>query len=195
MEIILNIIKEFQIILAVISLITGLLQCFFGYKFLRFWVTLIGFLIGFSAGLGIASANIDVKYVPLIIGVAAGILLGFLSFKIYLVGVFLFIGTIAAVATGSFLKYASLPAVAAIIICIAVFILCGILAVKFQRPMVIVITALSGASASAKALRTLVAAVSANHTYFIIILLGLAACGILLQFLTTRGPKQRRHRR
>ena len=195
MEIILNIIKEFQIIFAVISLITGLLQCFFGYKFLRFWITLIGFLIGFAAGLGIASANIDIKYVPLIIGIAAGILLGFLSFKIYLVGVFLFIGTIAAVATGSLLKYASLPAVAAIIICIAVFILCGILAVKFQRPMVIVITALSGASASAKALRTLVAAVSANHTYFIIILLGLAACGILLQFLTTRDPKQRRHRR
>ena len=38
---------------AVIALILSLLQCFFGYKMLRFWVALIGFVIGFTAGSGI----------------------------------------------------------------------------------------------------------------------------------------------
>ena len=83
--------SQIVVAVAVITLILSLLQCFFGYKMLRFWVALIGFVIGFAAGSGIIANIMEVpsKVLIVLVGITAGALLGILAFKLYVVGVFI----------------------------------------------------------------------------------------------------------
>ena len=89
---------QIVIVAAVIALILALLQCFFGYKMLRFWVALIGFALGSAIGSGII-ANImenPSKVLIVLVGITAGAFLGILAFKLYVVGVFIYCGLLGA---------------------------------------------------------------------------------------------------
>ena len=182
-----NFFTGFGQVMLVFSVALALLQCFFGYRLLKFWIAVIGFLVGFALGFGIAMYNIDGEaYLPAVIGLIAGIILALLAFKLYLVGVFLFCGAIAF----SAVQTISLPEgqawdVVLIILGIVAFIVAGFLAVKFSRPCIIAITAISGAFNAVDALQTPVPALGADSLR-IAAGVGLAALGIVVQFLTTR---------
>ena len=77
----------------------ALLQCLFGYKFMRTWTLLIGFLIGFLGAYNIALQFIPkpVLY-PALIAFGAGVLIAALAYVVYPLGVFLFAGFIVDLA-------------------------------------------------------------------------------------------------
>lgn len=184
-----KLLAQLSAVFLVLSLVTGIIQCFFGYRLLKFWITLFGFLLGFLLGYGISGQLVsDSAVVPVLAGIAAGLLAGFLAFKIYLLGVFVFCGLL-----GFYLVSAiSFPSgdgwtVLAFILEIVAFVAVGILSVKFARPFIIVITAGSGAFSAVRALASLTPSVALLQVQSsrLIILLVLAACGIMLQFLMT----------
>lgn len=174
----------------VVTLIFALLQCFFGYKLLRAWITFVGFLIGFFLGMIISGALGASGYVPVIVGIIAGILIALLAFKIYLVGVFLYCGTIAAAATRliPFPEGKGWVAVS-FVIAVAAFLIAGFLAVKFAKPCIIGITAISGACTAVQAIQELSVEFATSDKAPLLALAGLIAAGVLVQVLTTRGKK------
>ena len=191
-----KLLDQISAVFLVLSLITGIIQCFFGYRLLKFWITLFGFLLGFLLGYGISGQLAsDSAAVPVLAGIAAGLLAGFLAFKIYLMGVFVFCGLLWFYLVSA-ISYPSGDGwtVLAFVLEIAAFVAVGILSVKFARPFIIVITAGSGAYAAVRALTSLAPSVTLLQVQNsrLIILLVLAACGIMLQFLMTADDSRPR---
>ncbi|MEE1113683.1 MAG: hypothetical protein UHN88_01250 [Eubacterium sp.] len=173
----------------VINLVIAILQCFFGYKLLRFWTALVGFLIGFLLGFLITGAVAPSlsAYIPVLVGAAAGFVLSILAYKIYLAGVLVYCGIIAVSAVYSInFPEGQLMHFLKIVLMILAFLLAGVLAVKFARPCIIVISAVSGAGAAVGALITLSAKVSSDMNLQLVIFAAMAILGMVIQFLTTR---------
>ena len=184
---IMGMLSKLETVFLIVSLIFGLFQCFFGFRFVKFWITVLGFTLGFAAGLGVSSLFIESQILRYAISLAAGMLIGFLSYKLYKVGVFIFIGLIGAIIGGVVLYRTEITANVIIIVCVILFIICGILAVKFQKPIIIIVTSVSGATAAANALSSLVSDIGSVSYYPILVFLGFAAAGILLQFISNRS--------
>lgn len=175
-------------VLVVFAIALSLLQCFLGYKLLKFWVSVIGFLAGFSLGFVLTSLAWKTDaYLPAAIGIAAGLVLALLAFKLYLAGVFIFCGSIAFGAVRT-LPFPSEEAwkVAALVLALVAFVAAGLLAVKFSRPCIIAITAVTGAVNAVHSLGTPVPQLDLNANMALALTAALATLGILIQFLTTR---------
>lgn len=175
-------------VLAVGSLILGILQCFFGFRLLRFWISVTGFLLGLYLGRTISSDFIsEPQYAPWLIGAVCGFLLCFFAYRIYLSGVFIFCGILAA----SVIRMIPFPEGHAwkavlYILMAAGFVLAGVLAVKFSRPAVIFITAGAGAAVSVHALALMKTNISGNPDLQKLVIAVLFAAGAAVQFLTSR---------
>ena len=62
-------------------LVLGIINCVLGYRLLRFWMMLFGFLIGGGIGLGVAyTMGIQEKYMYAVIMIGVGILLAVIAF-------------------------------------------------------------------------------------------------------------------
>ena len=71
-------------------LVLGVINCVLGYRLLRFWMMLFGFLIGGGIGLGVAyTMGIQEKYMYAVIMIGVGILLAVIAFLSYKVGIFI----------------------------------------------------------------------------------------------------------
>ena len=174
------------------TVLIGLLQCFSGYKLLRFWITLSGFGAGLIAGYLLSSMLIpDLagrEYMPIVIALAAGILCGFLAHKVYLAGVFLFCGLMAFSAMAS-VRFPAGDAwqIFGFAARVAAFLIVGYIGMKFARPAVILISSLAGALSVARALPSFVPVLQGDEELQLLILVLLAAAGIVVQYVTTRG--------
>ena len=118
--------------------------------------------------------------VALLVGVALGLVLGLVAFKIYRVGIFLL--SFGAVYT---MFYALIPiSWVGIVVGIAGGILAGILAVKFLRPVIILTTGIGYGLSAGQMLLSLFKVTSLA----VILPVGaaLALAGILVQFKTTK---------
>ena len=128
--------------LAVGSLILGILQCFFGFRLLRFWISVTGFVLGLYLGETISSKFLsEPRYAPWLIGAVCGFLLCFFAYRIYLAGVFLFCGILAA----SVIRLIPFPdgrawKVLLYVLMVAGFVLFVVVSVRFSRPALIFIT-------------------------------------------------------
>lgn len=173
-------------------LLTGMLQCFAGYRLLKFWISLSGFAVGLFMGYAVSSMLLEntegKSYIPFVIALAAGILCGFLAHKAYLAGVFLFCGIMA------FTLAAAYPfpetegwEIAAFVIRVAVFLIAGFAGMKFAKPAVILISSFAGASSAMRALPSFVPALTAERDLQFICLAVLTAAGILIQSISSRG--------
>lgn len=180
-----------QVILA-FSLLFAVLQCFFGYRLLKIWIGLVGFLLGFALGYLISGALVDGKaYLPALIGIVTGVIFALLAFKIYLIGVFLYCGAIAASAVHAL----PLPSeegwkVLGIVLCVLAFLAVGFLATKFSKPFIIAVTASTGAVKVAESLQGMSGALAENQTLVWLIIVVLAAAGMAVQFMTARGKRR-----
>lgn len=171
-----NVFADISNIALLIGLVIALIQCFFGYKIIRSWIAIIGFLLGAVAGYGIVFSVTDELTYGLIAGVIGGILLGFLAYKVYLFGVFALalLGTYY-LCTSFFGSLHPLSFVIAILV--------AILAVKYMRPAIIFVTAFTGAFA---ALEAAPAFISYDVTLTIPIGVVIALIGAAVQFATTK---------
>lgn len=165
-----------------------LVECFMGYKAIKWLVAIVGFILGFFIGFSIACGMYTNDfYIPTVIGIAAGIGLALVAFKLYLVGVFIFCGAVASRAV------ASLPfgddqtqSILKLILCLAVFVVVGILAVKFAKFCIIAITAVTGSINAINHLKTPIVILDENMILRIAFIALLAIVGILIQKATNK---------
>ena len=164
-----------------IVLVIGLLNCFLGYRLLRFWVMLVGFATGGVAGaMGAHTMNLS-KPAILGIALAAALLLAALAFFIYKAGIFILCAGIGWALT----IYAVHPTTS------LTFFLCilsggglGILGVHFAKPIIIAGTAIQGGAFAGIAGAHLVQL--EEMPYGLLIGIGTAVLGILVQAATNR---------
>ena len=187
-----GIVDEVNQVLVIFTIAFCLLQCFLGYKLLKIWVSVIGFLAGFSLGFVLTSlAWKSDAYLPAAVGIAAGVALALLAFKLYLAGVFLFCGCIAFGAVRN-LPFPSGEAwkIGGLVLALVAFLAAGLLAVKFSRPCIIAISAVTGAVNAVHSMQTPLPELAANASMALALTAALAILGILIQFLTTRSGKR-----
>ena len=72
-----------------IVLVFGLVNCILGYRLLRFWMMIFGFLMGAGAGFfGVYEAGASDKTIYVVVMLIAGVVLAVISFAIFKAGIF-----------------------------------------------------------------------------------------------------------
>ena len=126
----------------IIALIIAIITCFFGYKLNKGLIAILGLILGFLIGITYLPNIIIDKTLIYILSAVIAIFFGFISYKLYLVGIFF----LCAIATYILCENFGLTGNLQTIIGILVGLIAGILGVKFTRPLMIISTGLSGAS-------------------------------------------------
>ncbi len=180
----------------VVGIVIALLFCFFGYKGLKFFVALGGFLIGALIGIFVAVTSRTPFPTFLVVIIVVGIIVALISFFLYKIGVFL---TVAVSVGGTVFALLSEPAggTLAAVVAIAAGILVAVLAVKHIRTVVIWVSGLAGGLAFAYRFVPGVlgerlsgsSSVLSGATGIVIIGLAVSFLGILFQYRTTKKEK------
>ncbi len=172
----------------IIIMALALLQCLFGYKFMKSWTLLIGFLIGFIAAYNIALQFIPTPVLyPALIAFLAGVLVAAIAYLVYPVGVFLFAGFVVDLALLMIVPTPDTQLLELLIYIVAgvLFVIAGLLCARYRRPVVIVVTAIAGAIVAMNQIAKLGVGFNVSNYILLAITAGLCALGILVQFLTT----------
>lgn len=134
-------------LLLLMEVIISFLNCFFGYRLMKLWVGLCGFLIGFMGGFLLISCVSTDRTVVFGGSMAVGLVLGVLAYVVYLVGL-LFLGWCAtfavAVVIGRGIETGIREKLGVLAIGALLGILVGVLCVLFARPCIILLTGISG---------------------------------------------------
>lgn len=160
----------------------GILNVILGYRLLRFWMMLGGFAIG--AGLGYLIVDmLELSDRNTILGIClgTGVALGLIAFLIYKAGIFM-LGAGIGLTVSVYVFHPTTSA--SFFVCILAGIGLGVLGVKFARPVVIFATSVMGGLLAGFSISKLVNI--AQVPYGLLIGLGLAALGILIQFATNK---------
>lgn len=171
---------------SVVTIITGAISCFLGYKLLRLWMVLGGLLIGGYGGFYITKIYSGNLLVQVIVAVLAAIILSMISYNLYLVGVFL-LCSLLGLMLSSFLIQPQSEVL--ILVCVAIGIAAGVLAVKFVRPMVILSTSFQGGVTMATGIMAL--AGLENNVFLGGVALAIGIFGCFVQFLISARKKNK----
>ena len=176
-----DLVSELGIFLTLITLIFYIGECFFGYRLMRSWISILGFLFGAIGGFHLTALLFHKTGYAIAGTIIGGVLLSALSYKIYLVGIFL----IAAYSIFQ-IGVTLLPLESVLLYLVSGIsgILAGNLAVKNMRPAIILITAFHGGIMSATLLPEFVALPAEATTLICGLILTIA--GIIVQFLTSK---------
>lgn len=203
-DILSGIINSLSTIMRAISFIIfiiGIIQCFFGYKWLRFVLAVSGFMtgavIGSIMGLigGLNSTDSVTEVVSMIIAVMVifGIIGAIISYKVYKLGVFL-VGFSGVYIISLFTSLAGRiisgndSISAAFVTALIPAVVAGVLMVKFTKPLIIIYTGISGAYTAAVS----AAALMGGGTFFFTVALSIA--GIYVQCKMNNGLKENRNK-
>lgn len=135
---------EAAILIALVSIAFGLLNCFFGYRIFRFVLGVYGFFLGALGGFALVVTVAPGQTLWLLLGAVVGGLLGAVLMAIfYFVGVFFIGALVGALLTDVVaLSFGVDPP---LLVLIVVALVAGIAALLFQRFGVVLATALGGA--------------------------------------------------
>lgn len=161
-----------------VLLFFGILNCILGYRLLRFWMMLGGFLAGAGIGFFIAS-TLEIKDKIVYAGIMAGcgIVLGIIAFMIYKVGVFV-IGAGIGFSLSLYILHPTTSSV--FFLCLLIGAALGTLGVRYSREVIIVSTSLMGGAMSGFSLAKL--GEMQEFPYGALMGVGFAALGMLIQF-------------
>ena len=176
--------------------VAALLQCFFGFRLLRFWVAAAGFVLGAYAGFRYLAPLVfseeSAAYLPYLIALLGGVVVSILSYKLFRLGLFLFTGLVAAGAvasawetSGNVLSGGWQNGIG-LVLPIGAFLLAGWLAIRFFRTAVIGVTGIGGAWIATDTLSKLLPQYFLEAKTILLVFAALAVCGVALQFLTTK---------
>lgn len=128
--------------IGVIGLISGAIQCFFGYRIFRVIISVIGFVVGALIGalIGVAASEVALA---VILAIAIGALGAWLALKLYKLGVFIVCFAAGALLGAAFGVMAGDAAVAVVLAGLFGIAL-GVLGVIFTTPVIILITGVGG---------------------------------------------------
>ncbi|KAL3661896.1 hypothetical protein V7S43_013189 [Phytophthora oleae] len=142
-------------IVAMTAIAIGIMTVFLGYRFFRATLFMVGFAFG-GTGLAMVAEQVfateewvvTASWGAFVIG---GVLCGFLVLYLTTFGIFA-VGTVAGVMLAmvfndafGYMIYPSNPDVILALLCVGLGLLCGILALKLEKPVLIVATSLFGA--------------------------------------------------
>lgn len=177
---------QLSVLLLIVRVAFGALNCFMGYQMLKFWISVCGFFLG--TGIGMTAVYIlqlsgNVKW---ILPLAAGGITAVLGYEVYLVGAF-FLGWVLTT-YGILMVVRQLdiePKMEILILAAGTLfgVLVGILVVKYARPCIIWLMAVSGGMSIATGVCGILQKDSG-----ILMLLIMAVCvpaGVFFQFKTT----------
>lgn len=133
----------------------GLIECFFGYRILRFLLGVLGFIAGAvifgSMGYELSGGS---ELISIAAGIAGGLAGAFIMYTLYIVGVFA-IGAALGFMTASYI-FGILNSDPMTIVLIASAAFGGILAAVLQKPMLILATAFGGSYAAVASISYLI---------------------------------------
>ena len=174
-----------------IVFVFGLTNCILGYRLLRFWMMIFGFCIG--AGIGFFLVyRIDTEekayYMAAMLGI--GVVMAVLAFMIYRAGIF-----ILGAGLGLFLSiYLIHPTSSfSFFLCILIGVGIGVLALRYDREVIIVGTSFLGGVTAGLSLAKLLA--MDQIPYGILFGAAFAILGMLIQFAITKPRAAKATRR
>lgn len=173
-----------------VGILFSLVNCFFGFRLQRVWIGVICFLIGFVT-MNVLGVNFSLNTaVAVLLGVVLGAVLAFISYKLYLAGVFIFTLGITLLCCVLLIPVQW----ACWTVGVLLGILLGVLAVKFTRPIMILVTGVSGGLSAAKSLTLLIPISFIQASVWTPVILGavLAAIGAAFQFSSTKKHQKTR---
>lgn len=179
-------IKNAVMIASIVSIVIGLLWCFFGLKLIRVWAAILGLALGFGIGAGVGAAFKLSPTVILICGAVVGILLAVLSAIFYHVGVF-----ILAWITGSSLAVFLLrPKDGKLeLACLGIGLVIALLTIRFAELIIILITGIYGAAGAGSGILSFLP--FDNQIIRIAVIAVLAVLGIGVQLLMESGKQKK----
>lgn len=166
-------------VLAIIAIIIGLLISFAGYKIQKSLITIVWFCIGYLLTTNILSNYIDVKNTIIIISIIVGIIFGSIGFKLERFALFICIAYLTYKNIGGYIT--GLDSNLIFMIEGAISLIVGGLSILFIKPILILITGITGANIIKYYLPTLI---SLSSNIILIIVVIVAILGILTQIKT-----------
>ena len=173
-----DLVNRFMMAIFAVILVFGILNCILGYRLLRFWMMLGGFLVGSGLALVIVhSMGTQEKSTMMIAALVTGVIFAVIAFLIYKAGVFILAAGIGWALSIYFLHPTSS---ASFFACILIGVALGSLAVKYCREVLIVATSLIGGVMAGVSLAKL--GNLADFPYGLGMSIGFAVIGMLIQF-------------
>lgn len=163
-------------IVNIVAVLIGLMSCFFGYKLNKTLIAIMGLIIGFNLGIVVLPNFITDQTIIYIVSAIIALLFGFISYNLYLVGIFL----LCAITVYSLCNNLGLESNIQTIISVISGIIAGILGVKFTRPLIIISTSLAGATTIIENVFFLLNI--QNNIFELLLFLIIAILGITYQF-------------
>ena len=189
------IIEQNNLIVIITALVIALLYVFFGYKLLRVYISLLGFLIGFALGIVICAVfDLSNTTAVIVIICVCAVALAALGFWLYKAGLFVMILlSLFPIILSIVSEFTTIQPVFMWIGSILFALVLAILAIFFVRPVVIIVTAVSGGlSIASLVVNSLLPEIAQVNTMdgariFMLIIGGvIAVLGIYFQFVTTK---------
>ena len=163
-------------IIDIITLIIALLTCLFGYKLNKGLIAVMGLIIGFQISSTYLPSIITDQNLIYLLSIIIALIIGMLSYKLYLVGIFF----LCAVSAYIIFENLNLTGNIQIIFGLIIGVIAGILGVKFTRPIMIISTSLCGSSL---VINTLMPALNIqNNNISLILTLIIAIISMAYQF-------------
>ena len=161
-----------------IILVFGIMNCVLGYRLLRFWMMIFGFLMGAGIGLfAVKQIGLGDKLYYAVGMIGVGLILAILSFAVFKAGIFIMGAGIGLTLT----VYLIHPTTSfSFFICLLVGVGLGMLALRYEREVIIVGTSILGGILSGFATAKL--AKMEEIPFGIIFSIGFALIGMLIQF-------------
>jgi uncharacterized membrane protein len=169
--------SQINALIAVFLLIIGALQCFYGYKLFKFWIAVTWFIVFGLLGGIIGNSFAGDMGSTVFFAIMFAVLGAWISFKLYLAGVFLLCGSL-----GFLLGYLLTQEMALGII---IGLVLGVLGTLFVKPVVIISTSLSGGIGVGMALATLLEVESSLTRVILSIIF--VILGLYVQYITNNS--------
>lgn len=129
------------------AVVVGLIECFFGYRILRFLLGVLGFIVGavVAGSLAYELSNSS-DLISIVAGIAGGLIGAFIMYTLYIVGLFA-IGAALGFMISSYI-FGILNKDTVMYMQIAAATVVGLLAAVFRKPVLILATAYGGSYAA-----------------------------------------------
>ena len=175
-----------------ITVLLGILSCFFGLKLARFWSFLTVFVIGTGAAAAVAMQITSDETLSGIIGLAAGIILAIVFAILKRAGMFVTAFVLGSVLSIYWLRPANLIW---LLVCVGIGLVFALLTIKLFVPVLMLLTGVTGAVCISQAGTVLLghAGVELERWMVTLAFAVLAVLGILAQFLMESGKRQKMH--
>lgn len=167
-----------------VLLVFGIINCILGYRLLRFWMMLFGFGIGAGLGLfGAYRSGTEEKTIYIAAMAAAGVALAIVAFLIFKAGIFI-LGAGLGLTLSIYLIHPTSSFT--FFVCLLIGVGLGVVAMRYEREVIIVGTSLLGGVLTGVSLAKLGG--MAEIPYGIGMSAGAAILGTLIQFALNK-PK------